>query len=111
MERLATLRTEGRDPSHGGEAKRKRAATHAVQMRLNSEWEVNPTHVITEADYRAEVLPQLAGAPVRVLMEVMGASKGYAIDVRTGKKVPHPRHWRTLLDVTTGCLELWRLSK
>jgi len=90
------MRVEGRDPSHGGEAKQKRAATHAEQMRLNTEWEANPKHLMTEADYRTLVLPQLGEMAVRVLMETMGVSKGYAINVRAGKKVPHPRHWDKL---------------
>jgi hypothetical protein len=81
-----------------GEAKV--GATHAEQMRLNKEWEVNPTHSMTEAEYREQVLPRLAAAPVRVLVERMGVSKGYAIDVRAGEKVPHPRH----------CEELARLA-
>jgi hypothetical protein len=57
------MRAEGKDPSHGGTAKQMRAATHAEQMRLNKEWEANPTHAMTGADNQEQALPRLADVP------------------------------------------------
>lgn len=73
-----TMRAEGRDRSHGGEAQQKRAATHAEQMRRNREREADPKHAMTEADYRERVLSLLRDLPVRVLMEVKGVRARYA---------------------------------
>jgi hypothetical protein len=33
-------------------------------------------------------------------MAAMGISKPYAINIRSGKRVPHPRHWKTLAQLT-----------
>jgi hypothetical protein len=29
-------------------------------------------------------------------MTTLGFSKGYAADIRAGRRLPHPRHWPTL---------------
>jgi hypothetical protein len=51
---------------------------------------------MTEAEYRAQVLPAVDQIPNRVIADVLGVSKGYAAQVTQGKRVPHPRHWETL---------------
>jgi hypothetical protein len=52
---MVELRAAGRDTSHGGEAARKRGATHREQLRLNSEWEANNIPTMTDEEYRAGV--------------------------------------------------------
>lgn len=94
--RLAELRTAGLDPSHGAEAKRSRAEKLRENTRLNREWDASGAPAMTEEEYRGRVAPALAGVPSRVIMAAMGVSQAYALDVRNGKRVPHPRHWETL---------------
>jgi len=31
-----------------------------------------------------------------VLSSTLGVSEPYAVDIRAGKRVPHPRHWQAL---------------
>jgi hypothetical protein len=86
------LRAVGKDPSHGGEIAQKRGATHREQLRRNAEWEASNLPIMTEAEFRARVLPGLAGVPVRAIAAALGVSQGYAARVRKAEAVPHPRH-------------------
>jgi hypothetical protein len=95
----AAVRAAGKDPSHGGAVARKRGATRREQLRLNAEWEAANTPTMTEAEYRSRVVPRLARMPARAIATALGVSQGYAARVRTGERVPHPRHWSTLADV------------
>lgn len=94
--KLTALRTAGMDPAHGAEAKRKRAETLRENARLNREWDANNVSTMTEDEYRDRVLPSLMSVSSRAIMAAMGVTQAYALDVRTGKRIPHPRHWTTL---------------
>jgi len=43
-----------------------------------------------------EIQSRLKGVALSVLASALGISIPYAVDVRKGKRVPHPRHWKTL---------------
>src|SRR5262245_8046998 len=77
------------DPSHGGEVARKGGATHREQLRLNAEREAANAPTMTEAEYRARVVPGLAGVPARTIAAALRVSQGYAARVRKGETVPH----------------------
>jgi len=94
--KLAELRAAGADPAHGNDAKRKRAETRRENARRNREWDATTVPAMTEDEYRERVLPTLANVPSRVIMATMGVTQAYALDVRQGKRVPHPRHWQML---------------
>jgi hypothetical protein len=47
-------------------------------------------------DFRRDILPKLQGLPVRVIAEAMGASISHGSKVRSGRLVPHRRHWNPL---------------
>jgi len=93
---ISDMRAAGNDPAHSHEAARKRGATNRERQRLNRAWEATNTPSITEAEYRAQVLPALGQIPNRVIADVLGGWKGFAAQVKQGKRVPHPRHWETL---------------
>ena len=99
LTKLAELREAGNDPAHGAEAKRKRGETLRENMRLNRDWEANNTSTMTEADYRERVLPALKEVSSRAIMVAMGVTQAYALDVRNGKRVPHPRHWNSIIEI------------
>jgi CRISPR-associated endonuclease Cas1 len=46
--------------------------------------------------YIREVQPLLAGVTISVLKSALGISEPYAAFIRSGSRVPHPRHWPTL---------------
>jgi hypothetical protein len=96
------IAAEGKDPSHGGEAATKRGGANRNHIRLNIEWKSTKSQTMSEADYRQRVLPRLSEISVRELAVLMGVSRGYAAQVKHGKRVPHPRHWGTLSELQRG---------
>ncbi len=51
---------------------------------------------LTEKEYLEQIQPRLAGVILSVLSLTLGVSEPYAVDIRAGRRVPHPRHWQTL---------------
>jgi len=47
------------------------------------------------------ILPGLASVPLRTLVTATGLSKTACGAIRSGKKLPHPRHWNTLRELST----------
>jgi len=45
--------------------------------------------------YVEKIQPRLAGVPILRIARLLGASNGYAGDIRKGHR-PHPRHWLAL---------------
>jgi len=48
---------------------------------------------LTAEAYREKIQPGLATFTVRAIASTLGISNPYATDIRSGKRVPHPRHW------------------
>jgi CRISPR-associated endonuclease Cas1 len=102
---LARLRAEGKDPSHGGEAARKRAESLRRRQQEAEEWERIHGDGFDPEVFRREILPKLAGVPLSRMVKATGLSKLYCSLIRRGVYVPHPRHWealRNVLDPTSG---------
>jgi len=102
---LAALRAEQRDPAHGGRAAQIRGAKNAAHQRANHGWvgeRPDPT-VFTR-----EILPGLRRRSIPGLVAATGLSEHYCSLIRLGKRVPHPRHWPALADVSqTGSSQQW----
>lgn len=97
-EQLATLRHEGVDPAHGGEAASKRGESVAVNNRKSYEW--NRTNArLDPRIFSEEILPILRDVTLSVMSEATGLSKGYCSFIKRGIKVPHERHWDTMRDL------------
>lgn len=93
---LAELRAAGRDPSRGGEARKKRGQKNSQHMKDQAAWEAE--HGI-EADpevFRREIRPQLQEVSLGVMAKATGLSEQYCSLIRSGLKVPHARHWSAL---------------
>jgi CRISPR-associated endonuclease Cas1 len=91
------MAAEGKDPAHGGEAAKKRGGANREHLRLNKEWEtLNERLLITEEEFLAQISPQLTILTTKQICELMGVSRAYATKVRSGERVPHPRHWLVL---------------
>ena len=98
---LARLRTEQRDPAHGGQAAQTRGRKNAAHQEAVKAWN-GPT--LNPSVFREQILPGLRGLPIQLLVAATGLSEHYCSLIRLGKKVPHPRHWdslRCLLSVPT----------
>jgi hypothetical protein len=51
---------------------------------------------LTEQVYQEQIQPRIARIGVPRLAAALGVSKPEATDIRTGHRLPHPRHWPTL---------------
>jgi CRISPR-associated endonuclease Cas1 len=101
-EALAKLRAAGQDPAHGDEAAAKRAAHIRNRAVALAEWKESRAQTgdsIREIDFARDILPSIREVSLSALMKVTGLSLRYCWLIKTGQKVPHPRHWEVLLKV------------
>lgn len=100
-EKLIKGAEKGRLRSHLPKATAKRIAgrrRHAAAIRA---WKaINQPAWLTEETYRREIQPKLLSVKLPVLMAALEISKPYATNLRNGKRLPHPRHWKTLAQLT-----------
>jgi len=94
---LVKAAQKGRLVSHSPEAEAKRGESrrkHAAALRA---WQpLDQPEWLTEEMYRREIRPRLAQVTVPTVRAALGVSKSYATDVRSGRRLPHPRHWQAL---------------
>ncbi|MGB2887690.1 MAG: helix-turn-helix transcriptional regulator, partial [Candidatus Acidiferrales bacterium] len=46
--------------------------------------------------YISRIQPRLAGVTISALQSALGISEPYAAFIRSGSRIPHPRHWPLL---------------
>lgn len=51
---------------------------------------------LTKEFYREKIQPKLATFTVSAIASALEVSKPSATNLRSGKRVPHPRHWQAL---------------
>jgi len=89
--------------SHSAIAEARRAATHAKQVEALRRW--NPADLPQWLDqdfYRTEILPRLSAFTAKAIRLAMDVSHPYATLIKRGERMPRPRHWLALSDLT-GC--------
>jgi hypothetical protein len=93
-ERLKTAARSGRVAAQSTRAKASRSATqrHHASQRKSWSASVQPTW-LTEEAYRQKIQPSLAGVKNSAITSALGVSLPYAVSIRHGKRIPHPRHW------------------
>ncbi len=78
-------------------AQARRADTQRRQAAALKAW--NPTRKpnwLDENFYREQIQPRLSDAKVPSIQTALSVSEPYALRIRSGTCVPHPRHWLTL---------------
>jgi len=55
--------------------------------------------------YIEQIQPRLAGISASVLASALGVSLPYAVDIRSGRRLPHPRHWAKLAQLARFAME------
>jgi hypothetical protein len=94
---LVKAARKGRLKSHGPEAEAKRSKNrrrHAAGLRA---WKPSDQPAwLNEEVYLRQIRPRLAVVTIPDIREALGVSKGYSTNIRSGKQLPHPRHWQTL---------------
>ena len=96
----------GRVATHSPKAEALRAATMRRQEVAKREWKPSDLpEWLNEKVYCEKIQPQLVALTVAAIASALEISKPYATDIRAGKRVPHPRHWKTLA-LSIGILEV-----
>ncbi len=94
----------GRIATHTPQAEARRAATMRRQEAAKQAWKPSDlSEWLTEKVYREKIQPRLAAFTVPAIASALEVSKPYATDIRAGKRVPHPRHWRILAALVGFC--------
>jgi hypothetical protein len=89
------LRRDGVDPSHGGDAAKKRGTSVSRHQHEAQRWD--ETNERPEPSlFEQEILPLIRELPLADLVRATGLTHGYLSQVRRGVKTPHPRHWPAL---------------
>jgi hypothetical protein len=78
--------------------RRQAAALKAWKSSDKPQWLDNKT-------YREKIQPRIRAITVPTIMSALAISEPYATNIRTGRCIPHPRHWLALsrlADVSAG---------
>jgi hypothetical protein len=87
----------GRLATHKPQAQARRSETQRRQNAARKAW--NPAEKpnwLDEQAYREKIIPRLSGVGVPTIMRAVAVSEPYALRIRGGRCVPHPRHWPAL---------------
>jgi CRISPR-associated protein Cas1 len=99
---IGRLKLEGRDPTHGGQAAKKRGQATADRKREIAEWEARYGQLVDLTAFEREILPLIQDVPLSRLVRASGLSLRYCSLIRRGEKIPHPRHWEAFRDATAA---------
>jgi CRISPR-associated endonuclease Cas1 len=110
-ERFGEVARQGRVASHSREAENSRAETQRLHTAAIRAWRPSDQPAwLNEEAYRTKIQPVLAEITVPAIATALDISRPYATDVRTGKRVPHPRHWVTLARLAGVSAEISRIE-
>jgi hypothetical protein len=91
----------GRVNTHSALAEARRGATQAKQRRALRNWNPDtPPEWLNETVFRNRVQPLLLRIEVSRIAEAIDVSHPYATSIRRGDRLPHPRHWQSLANLT-----------
>jgi len=87
------VRRGGRN-THTDEAQSRRRLANREDQLARLAWDAEHVDDACDAEwYLTNVLSGLAGATLTEIAKATGMSTSNAAKVRSGKRVPHPRHW------------------
>jgi CRISPR-associated protein Cas1 len=102
--RLIRAAEQGRIAASAPEALARIAAARRRHANAEREWDAAKQPAwLTERLYVEQIEPRLRGVSISKVMSSLGVSRPYAIDVRLGRRRPHPRHWKTLAALAGLC--------
>jgi CRISPR-associated endonuclease Cas1 len=92
----------GRIAAQSPDAAAHRSDTQKKQHALRKTWNLTEKpDWLTKKTYHEKILPYLSKTRVAVIASALAVSLPYATDIRSGKRIPHPRHWQTLADIVS----------
>ena len=87
----------GRVASHTDEAENRRAETQRRHAAEKASWQASELPTWLSKDFYIRVIqPKLKGITLSTLASKLRISIMYAVQIRSRRRVPHPRHWQTL---------------
>jgi hypothetical protein len=91
----------GRLQTHKPQAQARRSETQRRQQDARKSW--NPNVIpqwLSREFYVDKIQPALALIQVRAIQVILNVSEPYALAIRQGKCIPHPRHWVSLARIS-----------
>ncbi|WP_158789474.1 CRISPR-associated endonuclease Cas1 [Granulicella sp. L46] len=96
-ERITAVAAKGLIASHTPEAQAKRSKKHHALHTARRAWSASDQpDWLTQEFYLSKMQPKLAAQSSRGIARELHVSRSYAIQIRHGRVVPHPRHWQAL---------------
>src|SRR5258707_286100 len=90
----------GRVTAQRAEAQAKRSKTKSSHNRARLDWLPSSLPDWLNSEFYLETIqPKLASIPYRTLASTLNISLPYAGEIRSGRRLPHPRHWLTLAEL------------
>jgi hypothetical protein len=94
---LIEAASRGRIVAQGDEAQARRSKTQLRHRAAFLAWKSSDLPAwLDEKCYLTEIQPRLRRITLSVLSSKLAVSIPYAVDIRSGRRVPHKRHWSTL---------------
>jgi CRISPR-associated endonuclease Cas1 len=88
---------KGRRAAQTPESRARRSATQKVQVRANRAWKPSQEFAwLDRKTYVSKIQPRLLSVATYALQSALGISEPYAAFIRSGSRIPHPRHWQAL---------------
>jgi len=85
----------------------KRSQGNGAERIERKRWEIeHSAEKVDRERFLAEVLPGLRGISLTRIAKATGMSTSAASKVRSGKMVPHPRHWTVMASLVTDKSEV-----
>jgi CRISPR-associated endonuclease Cas1 len=90
----------GRKLAQCPDAIAKRAETMLQHRKEIENWKPSDLpEWLTRDVYVNQILPALAKVPKSQIRSALGVSEPYSSYIQSGKRIPHPRHWRVLAEL------------
>ena len=98
-EALDELRQQGLDPQGRSDVREKIGRKTGQRNRERGAWDrSNPPS--DPAHFKNEILPRLQQVSPGAMSRASGLSRNYCSTIKSGRHVPHPRHWESLIQAT-----------
>jgi CRISPR-associated endonuclease Cas1 len=94
---LVKAAQKGRIAAHTVQAEAKRGESQRRHAAALKAWQPSCQPAwLNEETYMRRIRPQLTNVAVPAIRVALGVSKSYATDIRSGKRLPHLRHWQAI---------------
>jgi hypothetical protein len=91
---------EGDHPAHAPEARRKLSETQKERRAAEAAWDRGHPDPPEYERFRRDVATNLTGLSARAIARATGLSVSYCAAIKRGDRVPHPRWWNSLQQVS-----------